>query len=215
MGTTPIVDIGAYEVTVQQSIICEPSALTVPEGSSVTFSVRLALEPQNPVFITVAKASGDTDLSIAAGTVLIFDSMNYSISQSVTTLAAEDADHFESQAVFSIQANGLSQAVLTATEKENDPYPNTLLVDRRAPGANNGSSWVDAYRDLQDALAVARITPEVREIWVAKGTCRPHNRPGIVTNHLNSLTMLFFEVGGPDGGQAIPMPGMLSLMKRS
>ena len=38
-----------------------------------------------------------------------------------------------------------------------------------ATGANDGSSWTDAYRNLQDALA----DPNVTEIWIARGTYRP------------------------------------------
>jgi hypothetical protein len=47
-----------------------------------------------------------------------------------------------------------------------------IYVDDDAAGANNGSSWVDAYRYLQDALAAARLTDKPVEIHVAQG------RPG-------------------------------------
>ena len=42
-------------------------------------------------------------------------------------------------------------------------------VRANATGANDGSSWTDAYRNLQDALA----DPSVTEIWMARGTYRP------------------------------------------
>ncbi len=42
-------------------------------------------------------------------------------------------------------------------------------VRANATGANDGSSWTDAYRNLQDALA----DPTVTEIWIARGTYRP------------------------------------------
>jgi predicted outer membrane repeat protein len=45
-----------------------------------------------------------------------------------------------------------------------------LFVDASASGLNNGSSWVNAFTSLQDALAIA--TPGT-EIWVAKGTYMP------------------------------------------
>jgi len=41
-----------------------------------------------------------------------------------------------------------------------------LYVDDSATGANNGSSWCDAYRYLQDALTAAR-TQGATEIRVA------------------------------------------------
>jgi hypothetical protein len=51
--------------------------------------------------------------------------------------------------------------------------PTTVFVDSAATGANDGSSWADAYTDLQDAIdLVANSCPGV-EIWVAKGTYFP------------------------------------------
>ncbi|WP_299889086.1 fibronectin type III domain-containing protein [uncultured Lacinutrix sp.] len=45
-----------------------------------------------------------------------------------------------------------------------------LFVDDTATGLNNGSSWTDAFNNLEDALAIAtNETP----VWVAKGTYKP------------------------------------------
>jgi len=42
-------------------------------------------------------------------------------------------------------------------------------VNAGASGANNGSSWTDAFTDLQSALTNVKCT----QIWVAKGTYKP------------------------------------------
>ncbi len=49
-------------------------------------------------------------------------------------------------------------------------YPRVQFVDRDATGQNNGTSWQDAFNDLQDALCVAI---DGDEIWVAEGTYLP------------------------------------------
>ncbi len=48
-----------------------------------------------------------------------------------------------------------------------------VYVNASAAGLNNGTSWTNAFTDLQDALAYASTHPEVDEIWVARGTYMP------------------------------------------
>jgi hypothetical protein len=48
--------------------------------------------------------------------------------------------------------------------------PGILYVNAGARGANNGTSWVDAYTHLQEALATATSGDQ---IWVAAGTYKP------------------------------------------
>ena len=48
-----------------------------------------------------------------------------------------------------------------------------IYVDDSAIGANDGTSWVDAYNYLQDALADANITEKPVEILVAQGIYKP------------------------------------------
>ena len=49
-----------------------------------------------------------------------------------------------------------------------------VYVNASASGSNNGSSWANAFTDLQSALSLARANPScVSQIWVAKGTYRP------------------------------------------
>lgn len=45
-----------------------------------------------------------------------------------------------------------------------------IYVNENASGANNGSSWADAYTDLHNALFTS---PHGSEIWVAQGTYTP------------------------------------------
>jgi hypothetical protein len=55
-----------------------------------------------------------------------------------------------------------------------------IYVDADASGANDGSSWADAYNYLQDALSNANTAPKPVEIRVAQGTYWPDQGAGIV-----------------------------------
>ena len=48
-----------------------------------------------------------------------------------------------------------------------------IYVDAGATGANDGTSWVDAYKYLQDALADANSVEKPAEVRVAQGIYRP------------------------------------------
>ena len=65
-------------------------------------------------------------------------------------------------AVFSHFSSGTSTSALLSG--------NRIYVDSAAVGANDGSSWPDAFVDLHDALAVATSGDT---IWIAKGTYFP------------------------------------------
>ncbi|MFN8397888.1 MAG: choice-of-anchor Q domain-containing protein [Bacteroidia bacterium] len=53
------------------------------------------------------------------------------------------------------------------------PCPRVLYVNRIATGSNNGTSWANAYRDLQSALAQARINTCIDTILIAEGVYKP------------------------------------------
>ncbi|MCB0520250.1 MAG: M36 family metallopeptidase [Lewinellaceae bacterium] len=50
--------------------------------------------------------------------------------------------------------------------------PEIVYVDADATGANDGTSWADAYVDLQDGLTAA-VCGDVTQVWVAAGTYKP------------------------------------------
>jgi subtilisin family serine protease len=48
-----------------------------------------------------------------------------------------------------------------------------IFVDKDADGLDNGSSWQNAYKDLQDAFATARENETCKAIWIAEGIYKP------------------------------------------
>ena len=81
-----------------------------------------------------------------------------------------------------VSFDGSGYEVIASTDVNNpqhislDPrsvIPATVIyVNAGAGGANNGTSWTDAFQDLQDALAIAGPGDQV---WVAQGIYRPSN----------------------------------------
>jgi len=71
----------------------------------------------------------------------------------------------------------------------------TIYVDANALGANNGSSWTDAYKYLQDALADANSSTKPVEICVAQGVYRP-DEDTLHSNGTGDRTATFQLING-------------------
>jgi len=83
----------------------------------------------------------------------------------------------------------------------------SIYIDADATGANNGSSWADAYRFLQDALADANSAANPVEVRVARGIYKPDQSNGIASGDreatfklINGVTLKggFAGYGEPD-----------------
>ncbi len=75
------------------------TTLTVTEGGSGTYTVKLNLQPTSDVVINVTK-SGSTDVTVSPAT-LTFTTSNWSTAQTVTVAAAQDADAVDDAAAIS------------------------------------------------------------------------------------------------------------------
>ena len=89
---------------------------------------------------------------------------------------------FESDETFFVNVTNVSGAAVSdgqglGTITNDDvscaSYTNNIAyVNAAATGANNGTTWADAFTSLQSALAAANTCP-ITQIWVAKGTHFP------------------------------------------
>ena len=69
-----------------------------------------------------------------------------------------------------------------------------IYVDNDAAGANDGSSWQNAYTFLQDALADAKLSDKPVEIRVAQGVYKPNQRTLQTPNNGDNTFTLINEV---------------------
>ena len=87
-----------------------------------------------------------------------------------------------------------------------------IYVDADANGANDGSSWANAYNHLQDALADANSHPDVNEIRVGQGIYKP-DQNSVDPNGNGDRTATFQLVDsvalrGGYGGLGAPEPNI-------
>ena len=92
-------------------LVFSATSLTVAEGSSGSYTVKLASEPTGTVTVTVGGASGEVTVDTDSGTngnqtTLTFSSSNWSTAQPVTVAAGEDVDTTNDSATLSHTATG-------------------------------------------------------------------------------------------------------------
>ena len=110
-----------------KQIVLSASAVSVGEGSTADYTVKLATKPSASVTVTVARKTGnaeDSDITVKTGSSLTFTTDNWDTTQTVTLQAAEDNDGLDGTAVIVHTASGGGYgsvtAELTATEADND-----------------------------------------------------------------------------------------------
>ena len=152
IGTSPIVDMGAYEALPALSA-STGGPYAVAQGRSLTLSAHGAS--------TVAGSlqyawewTGDNKFNDATGPSPIFDTTGWPISTVTLSLRVTD------------QAG---QSIVSTTTLR--IVPAVLYVDQNViGGGGNGADWANAFNDLQPALALALPG---QEIHVADGTYKP------------------------------------------
>ncbi len=110
----------SFTVTAATSpaLVVTPAALSVPEGGSSTFNVKLNRAPTGNVTVTLAR-TGDTDITVSPTSVTLTPS-NWNTGVDVTVRAAEDADTVGGTATITASATGYTSATVTVTEIDND-----------------------------------------------------------------------------------------------
>ncbi|MGW4794986.1 glycoside hydrolase family 48 protein, partial [Nonomuraea sp. NPDC004297] len=131
-------------ITVSQNtgpaLVVSPTAISVPEAGSANFGVRLSQAPSSNVTVSVARVSGDTDLTVATPTSRTFTSANWNTAQNFTINAANDTDTTAGSAVFRVSATGYTAVDVTATEADDDVGGGNVYVQR----------FVELYNELHN-----------------------------------------------------------------
>jgi hypothetical protein len=144
---------------------------------------------------------GDRAYDSYKGIMYLFDSSSGNLLFSFTNPTPEDSDGFGS----AVATLGNNVLITANRDHSNDnvggavylfegfPFGDldqdkVIYVDADAVGANNGTSWNDAYTFLQDALANANDSEKPVEIHVAQGIYKPNEGGQIQPNNPREAT---------------------------
>ena len=120
-NTGPASAVSATAVwTLPPGLVFSSTALTVAEGGSGTYTVKLATQPTVTVTVTVGGASGEVTVDTDANTngnqrTLIFTATNWGTARTVTVLAGEDEDSVNDTATLTHRASGGGYGSVTGT----------------------------------------------------------------------------------------------------
>ncbi len=162
----------AYERWVEFTIvrITEPAAgSTVPQGKTISLKCVAAL---------------DVDVYSCDNLTQYLDTLTFTWAATAGTFS----DNSGPEAVWTAPAtNGQVTFTVTASDDGSPTYandtnrshaitvtvvnPGIVYVNDNATGANNGTSWANAYTDLGNAISQAGAGSE---LWVAAGTYKPN-----------------------------------------
>jgi glucose/arabinose dehydrogenase len=104
----------------EPQLVLSRNNVPLTEGGTAQFSVSLASSPSSSVTVTIARVSGDADLTVSSGASRTFTSANYSSPQNVTLAAAQDADFTPDTATFSVTLAGNPTRTVVATAVDDD-----------------------------------------------------------------------------------------------
>jgi hypothetical protein len=107
-------------------LVLSSTSLALQEGASGSFTVALSKAPTSSVTVTVARTSGDTDVTVTGGTTLAFTQANWNTPQTVTVAAAEDVDNVKDTATLTVAAAGVDARTVSITVRDNDPSAPTI-----------------------------------------------------------------------------------------
>jgi hypothetical protein len=107
--STPV----GVHVAAGPAIVASPTTVSVQQGKTGTFGVKLSSAPASNVTVGVARTAGNTSLTVQSGASLTFTPANWSTAQNVTVAAAATGS---GSATFSATATGYSTATVTVNE---------------------------------------------------------------------------------------------------
>ncbi|MBF2760541.1 MAG: hypothetical protein ISN28_09775, partial [Ectothiorhodospiraceae bacterium AqS1] len=154
------------------SLVLSTTSVTVGEGSSATFMVKLSARPTLPVTVTLPPIT-NTDVTVDK-TSLTFDSDNWSRDQTITVNAAEDNDDTEDETAsitLNASGSGYDDATGSVTVNITDDDEGTLTLSATSVTVGEGSSttfMVKLSAEPSASVTVMLKQPDNTDVTVDK-----------------------------------------------
>jgi len=176
-----------------QKLIVSALNHRILEGGRIVFTVRLAQAPTADVTVSVQRASGDADLTVAGGAQLTFTPANWNQLQSVTIASAEDADSDPDGASFAVSTQGLSTETVQVTSIDNNA-PRLVLGTTAVTMDEGGSGSFTVALSKQppsDVVVTVARTAGDADVSIAIGTTLRFNT--VTWNMTQTVTLAAAE----------------------
>ena len=205
-------DQAAVRVSVTpQSIVASPSKLTVKEGGSGSFTVRLSQQPTSDVVVSATFFQGTTTVTPYPAT-LTFTSTNWSTPVAVTVQAAKDADKDNNAATIPLSSPGIATVPVVVNVTDVDQpatYPRAVLESPL--NGQTVSGTVDLWgtgNDPNGQVVEARFSVDNNRIYRDQRVGTTFRMSGgwntrTVANGWHTLELRVTDNGGSDGRMTI------------
>ena len=125
--------------TTDRELALTPSAVTVTEGGTATFAVRLASLPGRDTIVAVS--SGNTGAATVNPPSLTFTPMTWNTAQTVTVTGVQDTDTSDEQVTITLSGDGVVTGTVTVDVTDNDNTAQVTGVTVDAGDAQLVVNW--------------------------------------------------------------------------
>ena len=148
-------------------LVFDPDTVTVAEGGSSSYTVKLASEPTAQVTVAIT-GDEDTDLTLGADS-LAFDASTWNTAQTVTVAAGQDTDGTNDTATLTHEASGgdytgvSGTVTVNTTDDETPPTAITLTANPDSVAENGGAETVTVTAEIDGSV----VFTEARTVTVS------------------------------------------------
>ncbi|MBF2755226.1 MAG: hypothetical protein ISN29_08215 [Gammaproteobacteria bacterium AqS3] len=165
----------AVTVITPLRLTLDPTSLTMNEGESETFDVKLSAQPDANVTVTLSSNNSEVTISDTdpdtQGTqsTLTFTTTNWEDEQTVTVTSTADADYVDDTADITLSSTGgLPNSTLTVTVK--DPIPLTLSATTLDVGKGQSSKFNVKLAAQPAASVTVNLASDNTDVTVSPAT---------------------------------------------